>query len=479
MLGLPQTAARMPVAIPDSERRRESRQRGFAALAGFFLGLGLLKFGNPAVVDRLVTPPRGYWEFLLMPWPLAWGYALWALVLVFGLFVAERRLPRPRGLALLPAAWLAWQGLAALGTSDARLTGLHLPYFLTLVGGFYLGMLALAPVGSLRVFWLALTGCFAAVLVVGFQQHFGGLEAVRQHVLAQPGAEQLPADYLRRLEAQRIFATLVYPNALAGAILLLLPPLVVAGWELGAGGPSRVRRVLPVALAGGGLACLYWTKSKAGWLLALGLVLVLGLRLRLPARWKWILAGLVLAAGLTAFAVRFAGYFQGGAASAGARLEYWRAAWTTACRYPVLGSGPGTFASSYRPLKPPGAEMTLLAHNDYLQQASDSGFPGALLYLGFWAGSLGLLARRVWAEPLPFAVWLGLLGWALQGWVEFALYVPGVAWTAFWLLGWLWGRAARSESGEAAPLPGRAAGTGGGLGPAGKRTSQPGAVGLT
>jgi hypothetical protein len=446
----------MPATPPDPAARREVHRRGFAALAGLFLGLGLLKFGNPAVVDRLVTAPRDAWELLLMPWPLAWGYGLWALLAGFGLLVAERRLPRPRGLVLLPLAWLAWQFLAAAGTIDARLTGLHLPYFVTLVGGFYLGLLALAPTAQTRVFWLALGGCFAAVLVVGFQQHFGGLEAVRRHVLAQPGAENLPADYLKRLEAGRIFATLVYPNALAGALLLLLPVMTVAVWAPGAGGPRVWRGLLAAGVAGAGLACLYWTRSKAGWLLVLGLVLVLGGRLRLPSRVKWALAALVLGAGLVAFAVRFAGYFQGGATSVGARFEYWRAAWTTACQHPVLGSGPGTFAASYRPLKPPGAEMTLLAHNDYLQQASDSGFPGALLYLGFWAGSLGVLARRVWREPLLFAVWLGLLGWALQGWGEFALYVPGVAWAAFWLLGWLWGRTAPATNcgvSSASPRP--------------------------
>lgn len=441
----------MPVPPLEPATRRDARRRGFAALAGLFLGLGLLKFGNPAVVDRLVTPPRDAWELLLMPWPLAWGYGLWALVLVFGLFVAGYRLPRPRGLVLLPLAWLVWQGLAALDTIDARLTGLHLPYFATVVGGFYLGLLALAPAPSLRVFWLALTGCFVAVLVVGFQQHFGGLEAVRRYVLAQPGAENLPADYLKRLETGRIFATLVYPNALAGAVLLLLPPLTVALWHLGAGGRVGLRGLRVAVLLSAGLACLYWTQSKAGWLLALGLVLVLGLRLPLTARAKWTVGALLLGVGLAVFAVRFAGYFQAGATSVGARLDYWRAAWTTACRNPVLGSGPGTFAASYRPLKPPGAEMTLLAHNDYLQQASDSGFPGALLYLAFWAGSLGVLARRAWDRPLPFAVWLGLLGWALQAWVEFSLYVPGVAWAAFWLLGWLWGQTAPAAIGPAGP----------------------------
>ncbi len=41
---------------------------------------------------------------------------------------------------------------------------------------------------------------------------------------------------------------------------------------------------------------------------------------------------------------------------------------------------------------------------------------------------------------LTFAVWLGVLGWALHSFAEFGLYVPALAWTAFAFLGWLLGR---------------------------------------
>ena len=83
--------------------------------------------------------------------------------------------------------------------------------------------------------------------------------------------------------------------------------------------------------------------------------------------------------------------------------------------------------------------MALLAHNDYLEQASDSGLPGAVLFAAFVAVSLVRLHRRCAEDWLRFAVWLGLLGWALQSFVEFGLYIPAVGWVAFWFLGWLWG----------------------------------------
>jgi len=39
-----------------------------------------------------------------------------------------------------------------------------------------------------------------------------------------------------------------------------------------------------------------------------------------------------------------------------------------------------------------------------------------------------------------FAIFVGLLGWFVQGLGEFGLFVPALAWTAFTLLGGLIGR---------------------------------------
>ena len=48
-----------------------------------------------------------------------------------------------------------------------------------------------------------------------------------------------------------------------------------------------------------------------------------------------------------------------------------------------------------------------------------------------------------------FSVWLGLLGYALQGLMEFGLYIPALAWTAFRLAGWLaWCRTLAGAAGR-------------------------------
>jgi O-antigen ligase len=161
-----------------------------------------------------------------------------------------------------------------------------------------------------------------------------------------------------------------------------------------------------------------------------------------PQRVKRILIGCILIVGLLGFCWKFASYFQKGATSVGARLHYWSAAAQTALQRPWVGTGPGTFARAYAKIKPPEAEMAQLVHNDYLEQASDSGLLGFISYTLFWWGSILFLRRRALAQSaeFEFAVWLGLLGWCIQSFSEFGLYIPALAWTAFTLVGWLWAR---------------------------------------
>src|SRR5205814_1317224 len=108
----------------------------------------------------------------------------------------------------------------------------------------------------------------------------------------------------------------------------------------------------------------------------------------------------------------------------------------------------GTFKLGYQRLKKPESEPTRLAHNDYLQQGSDSGFVGLASYFILIAGSIPALYRRLRQkkELMLFAVWLGVAGMAAQEFVEFSLYIPALAWPFFLFLGWLWGVTARSEA---------------------------------
>ena len=426
--------------------------RLFAMLMGGFLGLTLLKFGNPVVLEKLVLWPANGWEWVFSPWPVSIAMGMLGLISVPGIISVRWRLDVPRWLVALPMVWLVWQFVSATQTVDAELTRATLRHFVVCVVCFFLGLLSLGRTRNTQPFLLGLVGGWLVVIAVGWQQHFGGLEETRKYFFTYtyPTMQTVPAEYLKKIKSDRIFSTLFYPNALAGVLLLLSPAAGVVIWQRLSRLTMGARGVLVGLLGFAALGCLFWSGSKGGLLLALMLGLIALLRLPFRRQWKLALVAGVLMIGLSAFAVRFAGYFQKGATSVSARMDYWQAAARTTASHPIFGTGPGTFAIPYKQLKRPESEMSRLVHNDYLEQASDSGVVGFLAYAGFVAGGLWVSYRKIapQADGLKFAVWLGLLGWSLQGLMEFGLYIPALAWTAFSLMGWLLASANQFDNGR-------------------------------
>lgn len=457
----------MPATPAPANPATDARASWWPLVAGGFLAFALLKLGNPVILDHVSPPPQGAEEILWETWPAVWGYGVLALVVAVAVRLWRRPAHVPGWALALPAVWLGWQFVSAATTVDVGLTKTVLPQFVATVVCFGLG-LGTGHLPWARLTWLGLLAGLLVVLGTGFRQQYGGLAMSREFFYAneQTGWREVPADQLRQLEASRlivrkadggytinpdlklklakdrIFGTLVYPNALAGVVLLLLPGALAALWQFTARLQNVTRGVLVGLLVYMALACLYWSGSKAGWLIALVVGGVALLHAPLPRAFKLGLVAVVAAGGLAAFAWKYESYFAGGARSANARFDYWKVAWRAALDRPLLGSGPGTFYAIYRHAKPPEAEMARLAHNDYLQQASDSGIVGLLAFGGFIAASLAKLHARARGEWLQLATWLGLLGWALQGLVEFGLYIPALAWPAFFLVGWLWAAAA-------------------------------------
>jgi O-antigen ligase len=429
----------MPTGLSGHSSNKDAWPRIFAGLMGAWLGVSLLKFGNPVILDRLVEPPDGFWEYVFSPWPVGWGYWMLAVLVLGGATMARFNSTAPRWLTVLPLIWFLWQLASAARSIDPRLTQATLFHFAACVTCFYLGLLTLSRVRRLNGFWVFVLLGFAWVLWMGFGQHFGGLESTREMIRQQPGWQQLPPEYLKRIASDRIFSTLVYPNALAGAILLFLPALLAVLFDMASPLNNVTRGVLVGLLAYAGLACLYWSGSKSGWLIELVCGLTALLRLPFRRQVKLAIVGLALLAGLAGFFVKFSEYFRHGATSVSARFDYWQAAWQITRAHPVFGSGPGTFSVPYRQLKAPESEMTRLVHNNFLEQASDSGVIGFIAFATFIIGSLTFLYRKSFVKPVRFCMWLGLFGWSLQGLVEFGLYIPATAWPAFLFFGWLMG----------------------------------------
>lgn len=414
-------------------------------VAGMFVALCFLKFGNPVIFEERLNPPADILEFIYMAWPLAWGYvAVGCLALTALPVMRWKRGGLPKWVLFALLIWFGWQFVAATHTVQSKLTAATLRHFTACLVCFGVGYLALSEVKNKKWLWWGVVTGLVLMIKSGFEQHLGGFEATRRYFeLYQVDKANIPPDFLKKIYSDRIFGTMFYPNSFAGVILLTLPVALVFLFTVL---PSRLKRVVPLLLVAVSLFALFWSGSKAGWLLCLGSAGGWVLSTPIGPRVKIYILGGILVAGLATFGIKYAGFFQKGATSVVARSDYWRAAWQVTKDSPYFGTGPGTFMVPYEKLKAPNAEMTRLVHNDYLEQASDSGVIGFLAYGTFIAGALLYVYRHSFLtkaknevkseqKQLNLALALGLAGLALHGFAEFHLYIAGLAWPFFLFLG--------------------------------------------
>ena len=442
----------------------------FPLLFGLLLGLALLKFGNPVILNDKVDAPGSLAEAWQNPWPPVWsGWLLLPLAAAGGWIALQNRVswPASRWLWILPLLWFGWQLLAATQTVDAPLTRVTLWQLGGCLACYFLGAFNLGT--RRRLVWL-LAGLLAALticLVRAVDQKLFEFPQERQQllegermgwtnfapemvlqmkseglILTTNGVALANPAILAKYAKGRVFGTLVYPNALAGAVLLLWP----VGLAMAFSGTHRFRKLTRGAVIALtlflGLGGLLWSGSKSGWLIVLAMLGVwLTQQLTWSRRVKVGVIGALVVLGLAAFGVRFHQYFSAGAPSVDARFGYWRAAAQITIDHPLLGTGPGTFQRPYAAIKLPDAEMARMTHNDFLEQFCDSGIVGGLAYLT-WILLLLTQLRKVvvrQADVLRQSIFIGVLGWFAQGFSEFSLYVPALAWTAFALAGALLG----------------------------------------
>ena len=441
----------------------------FALVFGLFLGLCIWKFGNPVILDHIINKPKTSADLLNDSWPIQWANGIMLpLAIVGGIVVFQKKFSWPvnRWLGLLPLGWLGWQFFTATQTVDANLTNTTLWQFTGCVACYFLGVLLFARENLLRWVLFGLLAAFTFCLVRAVDQHLFEFPLNRQAlvegersswtnfppesvaemksqsiIITTNGVDVANPAILSKFTRGRVSGTLVYPNALAGLILMLWPVslVIVFGATKKLKAPIRIAAIALVIFLGS--AAFFWTGSKLGWLIGIGLGGFFLLRLDWSKKIKLATVTFVLVAGLGIFALRFHSYFATGATSVGARFDYWRAAAKTATANPLQGTGPGTFQRAYEHFKLPESEMARLTHNDYLEQFSDSGIIGGLTYLIWISLALAEVGRKVWRsrDRISLGIFAGILGWYVQGFGEFELYVPALAWIAFTLLGCLIG----------------------------------------
>ncbi|HEV8583286.1 MAG TPA: O-antigen ligase family protein [Thermoanaerobaculia bacterium] len=309
-------------------------------------------------------------------------------------------------------------------------------------------LLAAGAAGSRRVQrrWLA-----AALLAGGLFQVFFGARDWFARSQTLWGVE-LPAT------AVRLRGTFVNPNHVAVYLEMVLP--VAFAWGCWAARrardePQLERRLLlvapPVMLWLTLFAGLSFSGSRAGLLAAVAAVTLQGF-LAAQVRRRWWLAPLGALAALAGLAVIASIGFREGLGrwlttsaadvSLGARLREYGAVLELWGRFPVLGSGIGTFRDAFPLVQPRELQGTWWhPHSDLLEVLATAGLAGAVLLAAGVAVLVRRLARvlvegsRSEDRAAALAAFGALASLCVHEAVDFGLTMPGNAVTLVVLLG--------------------------------------------
>lgn len=269
--------------------------------------------------------------------------------------------------------------------------------------------------------WRFLVMAFMASAVIvslyGLYQFFYGLTDARIYVMqAKESGFMFSDQLLQRLSGNRIFSTFVYPNALAGYLLFVLPLSLGCFYLVDKG--VRVRfylypflfatcgvflflnllgdRVMflkafwllliyPVSL----LAVFLLTFSKGG-MLSIGLAFAVVVIFYKKSRKKKLFTvsvflTIIVVLGIFVFIpeIKDIVISRLKANTLAVRLDYWKVALSIFKDFPVFGCGSDNFGLLYPLYWKEGTEITQMAHNNYLQIFAETGTVGGFFFLGF------------------------------------------------------------------------------------------------
>ena len=368
------------------------------------------------------------------------------------------------------------------------------------------------------------------VSLYGLYQYFCGLSETRALLSGAMGTGDQGSAFASRVYSNAIFSTFFYPNALAGYLIIAIPfvasllflpladslaicygtylgVLLAASVAWGFFSPLSYRPLLLVYLFAAAIALLsglalaekkrsrlwlnlcalplvilpLWalslTASEGAWLALFFSVLVTPLLLWGKYRLASVIGLVVLA--LVVVAVLADMVPAGMRDSAGARVDYWRAALGMWRENPVRGLGPGGFAGAYARFRAPGSEEGRMPHNIYLGLASEMGAIGLAAFICLWVSCVRELVKsrilprlrsghahpesqsncpcdRAGAEKaIPFAVTISICAFLVHGAIDVNLSVPGTSLTLWTLAGLGVGAStARSRARRLPALPG-------------------------
>jgi O-antigen ligase len=392
-----------------------------------------LKFGVPVTAQSLAVPPQSGGEWLLAGWPNQLG-----VIFIFAAFVwlvldPHRMRAHVDWLFVLPLMFVLSQLAAVPGSIHPHVSIDTTMHFTACAMLFYAAAWYVRDGADAARIFGGLGLATALVCIVAIQQRAGGLQETRDWA----ANFSLPDELRARLASDRVFGTLVYPNALAGFLVVAFAPLMAWLWTRARTWHVAVKWLalaFAVALTAGSL----WLTGSRGGLIAFAAMIVTGLWCMTGKRWLRVSIG-VGAIGIGVVAMLAQGR---GTGSLEARADYWRGAVAIIRDFPWLGTGPGTFGSIYPKYKTALTEEAQLVHNNFLQMWSDAGVAAFMVFAALWLRALWDAFRLTGTrrgDAAGIAIAAALAGWVVHGLLDFDLYVPGIAYPAFALLGALQG----------------------------------------
>src|ERR1041385_2373007 len=158
----------------------------YALVFGAFLGLAMVKFGNPAILDSKIVRPVSLHDYWTDAWPLPWGNWLLVMFALFGaalVFAKKIHWPGTRWLWILPTVWFCWQLVSASRTVDKQLTALTLWQLGGCVACYFLGALVIGRGRGWRLMLIGLLAAFTFCLVRAVNQRLFEFPRDRQFLL--------------------------------------------------------------------------------------------------------------------------------------------------------------------------------------------------------------------------------------------------------------------------------------------------------
>lgn len=330
---------------------------------------------------------------------------------------------------VLIGLYLLWTLFTALTSSMPVVSLKTLAYRIWFTAGFYL---LAAQLGSDRRFRRRYVMAYAsglAIVVVYFIARVKGAGLLNQQ-FAHSACYPFYKDH----------------TSFGASIAFLMPPLVILIFRKREKPGLKILLSLFVVLFLGGFILSY---SRAAWVsLIVAVVLALVLWIRMPVRMLWLAAaGFILAVVLSAGWIwqRMDSTTEDSSTDLGQhlrsssnistdqsnleRINRWKCALRMFAVKPVTGWGPGTYQFNYGPFQK-SSERTEIstdfgdagnAHSEYLGALSESGLPGALLYLLITIMAV-VMGIKVWYREkrdasgyFVLAILTGLITYVIHG----------------------------------------------------------------